>query len=236
MKTEMLTVLMGPNGTGKSLWWDHLMSPPKYTVTQSTGEVSTPPRLTTTLDTQPDVSLSSPPPLPTIDNAPACKEFLWDEMVRTGVETGDIWIEYILEREFRWEQVGEGAYRLRHWMDSILRSEGLVLGSHPDAFLYPRAQANLADFCIALALAGREVIIETHSMEFFPRLRLRAATNPTVASLIGVLFFPAPVGGVYPDWPLSLTLSEAGESEWPVGFGTDAAEEELVISMLRGPD
>lgn len=49
----------------------------------------------------------------------------------------------------------------------------IVCIEEPEAHLHPSAQAYLADFLLAMAASGRQIIVETHSPNIIDRLRLR---------------------------------------------------------------
>lgn len=49
----------------------------------------------------------------------------------------------------------------------------VVCVEEPEAHLHPSAQAYLADFLLAMAASGRQIIVETHSPNIIDRLRLR---------------------------------------------------------------
>ena len=51
----------------------------------------------------------------------------------------------------------------------------VVCIEEPESNLHPSAQAYLADFLLAMAASGRQLIIETHSPNIIDRLRLRKA-------------------------------------------------------------
>lgn len=51
----------------------------------------------------------------------------------------------------------------------------VVCIEEPESNLHPSAQAYLADFLIAMAASGRQIIIETHSPNIIDRIRLRKA-------------------------------------------------------------
>ncbi|HLP66086.1 MAG TPA: DUF3696 domain-containing protein [Rhizobium sp.] len=74
---------------------------------------------------------------------------------------------------------------------SLLAPAGSVLiFEQPELHLHPRVQARLADFFIALALDGKQMVLETHSEYLIDRLRLRIALSddPDVGQLVNILF------------------------------------------------
>lgn len=74
---------------------------------------------------------------------------------------------------------------------SLLAPEGsLLIFEQPELHLHPKVQARLADFFLALALVGKQTILETHSEYLVDRLRLRIATSELddVRPLVNILF------------------------------------------------
>lgn len=54
----------------------------------------------------------------------------------------------------------------------------LVLLEQPELHLHPKVQQRLADFFLAIARSGRQLLIETHSEHIVTRLRRRIAEDP----------------------------------------------------------
>lgn len=54
----------------------------------------------------------------------------------------------------------------------------LLIFEQPELHLHPKVQARLADFFLALAVDGKQTILETHSEYLVDRLRLRIAMSP----------------------------------------------------------
>jgi energy-coupling factor transporter ATP-binding protein EcfA2 len=57
----------------------------------------------------------------------------------------------------------------------LAKEEEVVCIEEPESNLHPSAQAYLADFLLAMAASGRQIIIETHSPNIIDRIRLRKA-------------------------------------------------------------
>jgi len=57
----------------------------------------------------------------------------------------------------------------------LAKPEEVVCIEEPESNLHPSAQAYLADFLLAMAASGRQIIIETHSPNIIDRIRLRKA-------------------------------------------------------------
>lgn len=105
----------------------------------------------------------------------------------------------------------------------------LVLIEQPELHLHPKLQQDLADFLLACARSGRQLVIETHSQHVVNRLRYRIAEDGTSATheLIQLVFAENedgittyrnpeinPYGGLGDDWPagfLDLTVRESQE-------------------------
>ncbi|WP_454746549.1 DUF3696 domain-containing protein [Ciceribacter selenitireducens] len=66
----------------------------------------------------------------------------------------------------------------------------LLIFEQPELHLHPKVQARLADFFLALAVDGKQTILETHSEYLVDRLRLRIATSAddNVRPLVNILF------------------------------------------------
>jgi predicted ATPase len=85
----------------------------------------------------------------------------------------------------------------------------------PELHLHPFVQARLGDFFLAMALVGKQCILETHSEYLVNRLRFRAAaaSGNFVSALISLYFVEKKEGassfrpvvvneyGAIPDWP-----------------------------------
>lgn len=112
-------------------------------------------------------------------------------------------------------------------------SEGLLVVDLPEAHLHPRPQAALADFFCSLALAGRAVLIETHSEMFFHRLRLRAAINQSLMEKTRVYFLDPPTEDGLCSPPREIALDAEGEAKWPAGFLQEAWEMQVAITAAR---
>ncbi|WP_430439941.1 DUF3696 domain-containing protein [Shinella sp.] len=66
----------------------------------------------------------------------------------------------------------------------------LLIFEQPELHLHPKVQARLADFFLALAVDGKQTLLETHSEYLVDRLRLRIAmaTDDNVRPLVNILF------------------------------------------------
>jgi len=102
---------------------------------------------------------------------------------------------------------------------SLLAPEGsLLIFEQPELHLHPKVQARLADFFLALALVGKQTLLETHSEYLVDRLRLRIATSERddVRPLVNILFSERN-GGCSTLTPVE--ISEFGSIvNWPADF------------------
>ena len=74
---------------------------------------------------------------------------------------------------------------------ALLAPKGsLLIFEQPELHLHPKVQARLADLFLALALDGKQMILETHSEYLIDRFRLRVALSETdsVRPLVNMLF------------------------------------------------
>lgn len=113
-----------------------------------------------------------------------------------------------------------------------IKKGDLLVVEQPEAQLHPKPQAVLADFFCAMVKCGRNVIVETHSVELFHRLRLRASMDDDLAEKIGVFFLHEPENGVCCN-PFPISLKEENEFSWPKGFLPEGIEKELEILAVR---
>ncbi len=113
-----------------------------------------------------------------------------------------------------------------------LEKDGLLVVEQPEAQLHPKPQEVLADFFCSMVKCTRNVIVETHSVELFHRLRLRAAMDDELADKIGVYFVHEPANGVCNE-PIPISLNEEAELKWPEGFMPEGIQQEMEILSTR---
>jgi hypothetical protein len=113
-----------------------------------------------------------------------------------------------------------------------LEKGGLLVVEQPEAQLHPKPQAVLADFFCSMVKCTRNAIVETHSVEFFHRLRLRASMDEELAKNIAVYFLNEPENGVCSE-PIQVPLIEEDELDWPKGFLPEGIEKEMEILAAR---
>ncbi len=101
----------------------------------------------------------------------------------------------------------------------------LLMIEQPELHLNPRVQQRLADFLLAVAASGRQLIVETHSEYLISRLRLRVAEDgtDTVRRTVGLLFAERSEGST--DYRQVATNEYGGLENWPANFFDQSAEE-----------
>ncbi|HEX6510197.1 MAG TPA: DUF3696 domain-containing protein, partial [Chloroflexota bacterium] len=113
---------------------------------------------------------------------------------------------------------------------SLLAPIGSVLlFEQPELHLHPAVQQRLADFFIAIARSGRQVIVESHSEYLLSRLRLRIAQDPTdqLVRLMTVLFAEFTSTGTRFN---PVVWNRFGSiEEWPEGFFDQSPRESAEI-------
>ncbi len=104
-----------------------------------------------------------------------------------------------------------------------------LLLEQPEIHLHPRMQMQLADYIISLALAEKNVILETHSDHIVNRLIRRMAEDKSgkLAEMIGVYFVSQDDDGSKIE-EVSLSPKE-GIVNWPEEFFDQAAHEQQLI-------
>ena len=102
----------------------------------------------------------------------------------------------------------------------------VILLEQPELHLHPAMQLKLADFLLAAARTGRQIVVETHSEHVVNRLRLHVAADETTetSEVIRLLFAEQESGETV--YRIS-DISEVGglSTDWPKGFLDVAADE-----------
>lgn len=141
-----------------------------------------------------------------------------------------------LDKEVSLDAVGVGVSQLLPVLVLCLLSEpeSVILLEQPELHLHPALQQRLADFLIAIARSGRQLIVETHSEYMVSRLRRRIAEDPDDELLsISKVIFAERDGQTGITTYRDVELSPYGDiDEWPKGFFDQAAAEEREI--IRG--
>lgn len=116
-----------------------------------------------------------------------------------------------------------------------LTSYSLAALEEPEAHIHPKLQTQLAHWFVALAMCGRNLIVETHSDHFVRRLRGLIARAPTGSELEKWLRENVSIVEVSQDDEGNSTLSASaltaqGDFErWPADFMDVATDEEREI-------
>jgi predicted ATPase len=116
-----------------------------------------------------------------------------------------------------------------------LTSYSLAAMEEPEAHIHPKLQTHLAQWFVALAMCGRNLIVETHSDHFVRRLRRLIARAPKGGVLETWLRENVEVVEVSQDEKGNSTLvasalTEQGDFErWPADFMDVATDEEREI-------
>jgi len=108
----------------------------------------------------------------------------------------------------------------------------------PETHLHPKVQTRLADWFVALAMAGRRLLIETHSDHLVRRLRgliARAAEGSELEQWLAENVVIAEIeqddGGRSKVVTSRLTRDGGIEERWPADFMEEAPDEERAIYM-----
>ena len=114
--------------------------------------------------------------------------------------------------------VGFGiSYVLPIVVTGLLAPKGsFMIVENPEAHLHPSAQSRIGRFLAAIANAGVNVIVETHSDHVINGIQIAAVKNEIKSSLVTINYFSSK--DQQPEC-VSISLNEKGElSEWPKGF------------------
>jgi hypothetical protein len=112
----------------------------------------------------------------------------------------------------------------------LLQQHELMSIQNPEAHLHPKLQIEVAEFLIHQALAGKNIIVETHS-DLFVRRILRAIRQEDIKQEAVRIYFTRLKDG--PDdanWKHAvmerLQINDRGQiANWPPGFMTDSLDE-----------
>lgn len=106
----------------------------------------------------------------------------------------------------------------------------MLIFEQPELHLHPRVQSRLCDFFIAVALSGRQCLVETHSEYMITRLRTRIAQseNEDIKNLSSIYFVDKINGSSHFS---KVDISRFGAIEnWPKDFFDDNNKEvEMII-------
>jgi predicted ATPase len=116
--------------------------------------------------------------------------------------------------------VGFGiSYVLPIVVTGLLAPKGcIMIVENPEAHLHPSAQSKIGRYLAAIANAGVNVIVETHSDHVINGIQIATIKNEIDSSLITINYFHQKEQQPQPEC-VSISVNERGElSEWPKGF------------------
>jgi predicted ATPase len=116
----------------------------------------------------------------------------------------------------------------------------VVILEQPELHLHPAAQQKLADFLLACALSGRQLLVETHSEHLINRIRLRCAqddsTDAETSSKVGIIFAERHRDSGETEYKASALNRFGGLDSWPAGFlesGLTDAQQLLEVGLAK---
>ena len=139
-------------------------------------------------------------------------------------------IKLIIDGEaFYLTQLGTGVSQVLPVLVMCLTTEpgSTIIIQNPEEQLHPKIQSKLADFFIAMALSGRQCIIETHSEHIINALRHRIVTTSSqddkkLADDIRIYFVEKDENG---SQFKPITINEYGAiSDWPEDFFDESSK------------
>lgn len=132
----------------------------------------------------------------------------------------------VTTRRFRATNVGFGLSYTLPVLTALLAPPGsLCLIENPEAHLHPRGQTRLAELAVRAALAGVQVIVETHSDHFIDGIRIAVRDELIAPDHTAFHYFDRKGGRTMVSSPKVDT--DGRLSSWPEGF-FDQHEENLV--------
>ena len=139
----------------------------------------------------------------------------------------------IESRRHRATNVGFGlSYALPVIVAMLMPPGSLCLIENPEAHVHPRGQTKLADLAVRAALAGVQVVVETHSDHFVDGVRIAVHDGLLQPAATSIHYFERRAGRVVVSSP---SLDHDGRlSHWPAGF-FDQHEENLARLLTSRP-
>lgn len=110
--------------------------------------------------------------------------------------------------------------------------DGILIVDSPEIHMHPSVQAGIVDFFIEMALAGKNVIIETHSDHVLTRIRRRIAESKISVNDVNIYFVTQEANG---SEYRSIMLSDKGgfANQMPKGFLDTMDEDFRAIIKAR---
>lgn len=131
----------------------------------------------------------------------------------------------VASRRYRATNVGFGLSYTLPVLTGLLAAPGtLCLVENPEAHLHPRGQTRLAELAVRAALAGVQVIAETHSDHFIDGVRIAVRDGLIRPEDVAIHYFEREGGKTVVTSPQ--VDSDGRLSSWPAGF-FDQHEENL---------
>lgn len=102
----------------------------------------------------------------------------------------------------------------------LTNPDEVVLLEQPELHLHPASQQKLADFLLACALSGRQLIVETHSEHLVNRLRRLSAdsTDDRITDAVGLVFAERDPKTGSTKYRNSFLNAYGGLTDWPKDF------------------
>ena len=137
----------------------------------------------------------------------------------------------VRSRSYRATNVGFGLSYILPVLVALLSPPGtLCLIENPEAHLHPRAQTKLAELAVRAALAGVQVIVETHSDHFMDGVRIAIRNSLINPNCVAIHYFSRQGSKSVISSPK--VDADGRLSSWPDGF-FDQHEDNLI--KLLGP-
>ena len=133
--------------------------------------------------------------------------------------------DHLRTRRYRATNVGFGlSYTVPVLTALLARSGSLCVIENPEAHLHPRGQTRLAELAVRAALAGVQVIIETHSDHFIDGIRIAVRDRLIKPEDVTFHYFYREADRTVSSSPI--VDADGRLSSWPAGF-FDQHEENL---------
>ncbi len=115
----------------------------------------------------------------------------------------------------------------------VAKKNSYFIVENPEAHLHPSAQSKIGRFLAMVAMAGVNVILETHSDHIINGIQIAVAEKEISNSSVTVNFFSHVKGETQPDVK-RISIKEGGElTEWPKGFFDQAQIDYSHLIRLR---